>query len=268
MSTTEPIRKKNTIRNYGFLLTEFCNEFGDREVNSINSDETFAFLSKITKGAKQTTKRVRYSLLKAAFNFIRNNLDSSVQNPCDTLIMRKVFKAPKLPLWSILEKDTVDGIIFRQTNTRNRLILEIMARGGLRVSEVLNLTPKDVEDQKLTLREPKSGKQVEYAYIPMKLGDRLGEFIRENGIESSDRIFPISYAAVRVMVQKAGELVGINLKSHDLRRHAATYASRSGTPIEIVSKVILRHANLATTQRYLGKVTDLEAIRWIENLYG
>ena len=40
------------------------------------------------------------------------------------------------------------------------------------------------------------------------------------------------------------------------------------TPIEIVSKVILRHANLSTTQRYLGKVSDTEAMRWIENLYG
>ena len=36
---------------------------------------------------------------------------------------------------------------------------------------------------------------------------------------------------------------------------------------EIVSKVILRHANLSTTQRYLGKVSDTEAMRWIENLY-
>ncbi len=57
-------------------------------------------------------------------------------------------------------------------------------------------------------------------------------------------------------------------KLHDLRRHAATYASRSGVPVEIVSKVILRHANLFTTQRYLGKVSDVEAVRWIENLYG
>jgi hypothetical protein len=40
------------------------------------------------------------------------------------------------------------------------------------------------------------------------------------------------------------------------------------TPIEIVSKVILRHAHLSTTQRYLGKFTDVEAMRWIENLYG
>jgi integrase len=69
-------------------------------------------------------------------------------------------------------------------------------------------------------------------------------------------------------VKKAGKLVGIDLRPHDLRRHAATYASRSGTPIEIVSKVILRHANLATTQRYLGRVSDLEAMRWIDNLHG
>jgi len=55
---------------------------------------------------------------------------------------------------------------------------------------------------------------------------------------------------------------------HDLRRHAAIYASRSSTPIEIASKVILRHANLSTTQRRLGKFSDLEAMRWIENLYG
>ena len=70
------------------------------------------------------------------------------------------------------------------------------------------------------------------------------------------------------MVKKAGEMVGVKLRPHDLRRHAATYASRSGTPIEIVSKVILRHSDLSTTQRYLGKVNDIEAMRWIENLYG
>jgi integrase len=63
-------------------------------------------------------------------------------------------------------------------------------------------------------------------------------------------------------------LVGIHLKPHDLRRHAATYASRSGTPLEIVSKVLLRHSNLSTTQRYLGKISDAEAIRWIDNLHG
>jgi len=44
--------------------------------------------------------------------------------------------------------------------------------------------------------------------------------------------------------------------------------SRSGTPLEIVSKVLLRHANLSTTQVYLGKISDAETIRWIDNLHG
>jgi hypothetical protein len=51
------------------------------------------------------------------------------------------------------------------------------------------------------------------------------------------------------------------------RRHAATYASRSGVPIEIISKIILRHSNLSTTERYLGKISDVEAMKWIDNLH-
>jgi integrase/recombinase XerD len=95
----------------------------------------------------------------------------------------------------------------------------------------------------------------------------MKEYIRARGMEGNQRVFPISYTAARVMVRKAGTLVGVHLRPHDLRRHAAT-ASRSGVPVEIVSKVILRHANLSTTQRYLGKVSDVEAMRWMENLYG
>ena len=33
-------------------------------------------------------------------------------------------------------------------------------------------------------------------------------------------------------------------------------ASRNGVPLEIVSKVILRHQDLETTQAYLGRVTE------------
>ena len=143
-----------------------------------------------------------------------------------------------------------------------------MAKGGMRIGEVLKIRPMDVKDRKITLPEPKSGKESEMVFIPQKIADRLREYIRNKGIEPENRIFPITYNAARIMVNKSGKLVGIHLRPHDLRRHAATHASRSGTPIEIVSKVILRHAHLSTTQLYLGKVTDVEAMRWIENLYG
>jgi len=41
-----------------------------------------------------------------------------------------------------------------------------------------------------------------------------------------------------------------------------------GVPLEIISKVLLRHQNLRTTQVYLGRVTDVEALRWMDILYG
>ena len=110
----------------------------------------------------------------------------------------------------------------------------------------MKLTPADVRGRKLTLRGPKSGKRREHVFIPQKVADRLKAYIRENNIQPDPRIFPISYETARTMVKKAGEKVGIRLRPHDLRRHAATYASRSGVPIEIVSKIILRHANLST----------------------
>jgi len=112
------------------------------------------------------------------------------------------------------------------------------------------------------------GREAEVVFIPQKLTDRLKEYIRTTNIDNNQRIFPLQYGGVREIVRKAGKVVGINLKSHDLRRHAATYASRSGTPLEIVSKVILRHTNLSTTQRYLGRVSETEAVKWIENLHG
>jgi integrase len=234
----------------------------------LTKEEILTFLTEFTEGSKQSTKRLRYSLLSAFFNFIKNSINPEFQNPCDTPILRKVFRVAKANQWKILEKEVVDEMIFRTENVRNRVMLELMARGGMRVGEVLKLRPKDIEDRKILISDPKSGKEAEVVFIPQKVADRLKEYIRNQDIGASERIFPITYPAARTVVKKAGNLLAIDLKPHDLRRHAATYASRSGTPIEIVSKVILRHANLSTTQRYLGKISDLEAMKWIDNLHG
>ena len=182
-------------------------------------------------------------------------------------MMKKLFRNKGMVRWNTIEKDTIDEIIFKTAKPRNRLILELMARGGMRIGEVLKLTSNDINEKKLTLRDPKSGREQEFVFIPQKVADRLKDYVKENCVQPDQRVFPICYEAARAMVKKAGDMVGIKLRPHDLRRHAATHASRSGVPVEIVSKVILRHANLSTTQRYLGKVSDVEAMRWIDNLY-
>jgi len=259
--------KPNTLRSYEAILTKFGLIFGDKDLEEIYSEDILTFLDKITDGRKQQTRRTRYSHLAAFFNFVINNIDERIQNPCANQLLKKLYKASTPVQWDSFEKETIDEVIFRTTKLRNRLILELMARGGMRIGEVLKLTPDDIAGQKLIIRDPKSGREQEVIFITQKIADRLREYINSKHIAFNQRIFSISYEAARSMVKKAGEMVGVHLRPHDLRRHAATYASRADVPLEIVSKIILRHANLSTTQMYLGKVSDSEATRWIENLY-
>jgi integrase/recombinase XerD len=249
-------------------LGNFQNYFGDIDLSSITSDGILGFMSTISNGTKQNTKKLRFTLLSAFFNFVKNSLDHDCQNPCYNPALRKLFRGAKPTQLKILEKDVVDEIIFRTQHPRNRLMLELMARSCMRIGEVLKLRPMDIEDRKTIIRDPKSGREAEVVFLPQKVADRLRSYIREKEIKPDARIFPLTYAAARLIVKRAGNLVGVHVRPHDLRRHAATYASRAGTPLEVVSKVLLRHSNLATTQRYLGKISDAEAMRWIDNLHG
>jgi len=61
---------------------------------------------------------------------------------------------------------------------RDRLMLELMARGGMRIGEVLKLRMMTVEDCELFLVSPKSGRQNEVVFIPKKVAGRLREYIR------------------------------------------------------------------------------------------
>ncbi|MBW2239998.1 MAG: site-specific integrase, partial [Deltaproteobacteria bacterium] len=215
---------KNTIRAYKELMERFCQENGDKDLKELTSDDVLDFLNGITEGKKSQTRKTRFSHLTSFFNFTKNNIDQSFQNPCDIPIIKKMFRARALAAWDILEKKIVDEIIFKTDNPRDRLMLELMARGGMRIGEVLKLTPRDVYGRKLIIRDPKSGKEKEFIFIPQKIADRLKDYIRENGIRAEDHIFPICYETARSMAKKAGDVVGIHLRPHDLRRHAATFA--------------------------------------------
>ena len=168
----------------------------------------------------------------------------------------------------ILDKETVDEMIYNTMKQRDRLMLELQARCGLRIGELLKIKVSDVVERTITLKEPKSGREAEVAYMPENISRKLVEYVKEENLQAGDRIFPICYSTARSLVKRLGAKLNVDISPHDLRRYSATYASRNGVPLEIVSKVILRHQDLKTTQVYLGKISDTEAIRWIDVLHG
>jgi integrase/recombinase XerD len=260
--------KQRTIESYSRVLVGFEGIFGQRPLEAIEPDEIFHFLEDLTKKLAKSTRRLRYSQLKAFYNFIIDRCSLNMRNPCNASLVSKSFKAPKQILHKILDREIVDEMIYNTKNQRDRLILELQARCGLRIGELLKIRVGDVSDRTITLREPKSGKETEMAYMPENVSKKLAEYIKEKSLRDEELVFPICYSTARSLIKGLGAKLNVHVSPHDLRRYSATYASRNGVPLEVVSKVILRHQDLKTTQIYLGKITDSEAIRWMDNLHG
>jgi site-specific recombinase XerD len=189
-SITERTPKKNTIKTCEFVLSRFTAQFSKRDLASISQEEVMAFLLYLTKNNKQATKRNRYSVLSSFYSFSINNALPALNTPCNTPVIKKIFKRPQTIQWQIVDKETIDEIIFRTMNIRNRIMLELMARGGMRIGETV--------------------------YVPRKLLVRLNDYVRANNFNGGERIFPISYVTAWSMVKKAGKLVDIELRPHDL----------------------------------------------------
>ena len=260
--------KQRTIDSYVYLLSRFEMIYVQRALDSIGPDEIYTFLEDLTKDLAKSTRRLRYSQLKTFYNFIIERCSLSMRNPCNTSLLSKSYRAPKQVSRKMLERETVDEMIYNTKRVRDRLILELQAKCGLRIGELLKIKVSDVSDRTITLREPKSGKESELAYMPENVSKKLAEYIKDKTLQSDDRPFPISYSTARALVRRLGENANVRISPHDLRRYSATYASRNGVPLEVVSKVILRHQDLKTTQVYLGKINDTEAIRWMDILHG
>lgn len=260
--------KGKTIRSYHYLLVRFEALFAERSFDSICPDEILQFLEMLTGNLSRSTRRLRYAQLKAFYNFLIEKCNVNMKNPCNVPLLSKAFKTPRQVARRILDREIVEELIYNTKTPRDRLMIELQARCGLRIGESLKIKVSDVSDRKLILRGPKSGKESEAAFMPEQIGKRLQDYIKQENLSPEDRIFPICYSTARTLIRKLGPKLNMVLTPHDLRRYSATYASPNGVPLEIVSKVILRHQDLKTTQAYLGKVTESEAIRWMDILHG
>jgi len=95
---------------------------------------------------------------------------------------------------------------------------------------MLKIKVSDVSDRTISLREPKSGKDAEMAYMPENVSRKLVEYIKEKALQGEERIFPICYSTARSLVKGLGAKLNVQVSPHDLRRYSAAYASRNGVP--------------------------------------
>ena len=144
---------------------------------------------------------------------------------------------------------------------RDRALLELMYGSGLRVGEVAGLTLDRVDlDRGRVLVMGKGSKEREVPlsdYSVAAIADYVRVARARMAPARSPHLFfnrkkkPMSTRDIRAMVEQYGErtLSGRLVTPHTLRHSFATHLLEGGADIRAVQE-LLRHASVATTQRY------------------
>ena len=184
-------------------------------------------------------------------------------------------KGQKLPV-EILTPEEVKALIRAcssraPTGIRNRALLTLLYRGGLRLSEALALYPKDVDPDHgtVTVLHGKGNKRRTVGLDPgaFAVFERWMDRRRELGLNGRYAIFctlqgqSLKSAYVRALLPRLAAKAGIEKRvhAHGLRHTHAAELARERTPVNLISKQ-LGHSGVGVTARYLDHIAPEEVV--------
>lgn len=141
-------------------------------------------------------------------------------------------------------------------NLREKAIIEVLLSTWCRVSEITQMDIADIEGDSITVVG--KGEKERIVYINSKAQLAIKNYI-ESRNDKSPALFVsldkphdrMKISGIEIIVREIGKRVGVeNTHPHRFRRTGATFALRSGMPIEKVS-FLLGHESIDTTQIYL-----------------
>jgi site-specific recombinase XerD len=162
------------------------------------------------------------------------------------------------------------------TGVRNRALVAVLWRCGLRIGEALALAVKDFDPDAGTLvvQRGKGGKRrvVGVDAGTVALVSRWLEVRKTRHISIAATLFctlrgePMDQSYVRHLLPRLARKAGVERRAHahGLRHAFAVDLVRSGAPLYVVRDA-LGHASIATTQVYLSRVGAHEAVEAMRN---
>lgn len=206
------------------------------------------------------------------------NLYSFVpQKDCPTAPKRPppLTKRPAEPLTETEVWKLVGALSSRtSTGLRNRALIIVLWRAGLRISEALALRPSDVDSSAGTLRVLHGkGDKARTASIDRGAFEYLDRWLERRstlGLPAGATLFcalngpPVLTSYVRKMMPKWAARAGITKRvhAHGLRHTHAVELRREGVEVGLIAQQ-LGHSSIATTDRYLNHIAPAEVAKAI-----
>jgi site-specific recombinase XerD len=162
------------------------------------------------------------------------------------------------------------------TGIRNRALIAIAWRSGLRIGEVLALQTKDIDlaSGKLTVQHGKGDKRRVVGMDPgtAALVERWLSVRRQRGLRASAPAFctlaggQVDQSYIRHLLPRLARKAGVakRVHAHALRHAYAVELEREGASVSAI-RDLLGHSSLAVTDGYLRRLGATEAIAFSQN---
>lgn len=143
-------------------------------------------------------------------------------------------------------------------NSKNRLLIEYAIRTGLRISDIINVKVEDVyQKESYSVTEKKTGK-VKILAIHPSLRISIANYVSAHELSHSDYLFfsnkdkdnHIKRNQAHIIISKAGDMIGLTLSAHSLRKTFGYHAYNQGIDITLL-QTIFQHSSQAVTLRYI-----------------
>lgn len=218
-----------------------------------------------TRGSSRAEAQALVTATRALLRFL------ATQGRCQPYLDRAV---PTVPCWKLsalpryLETDEVERVLSscdssRPRGQRDRAVLLLLARLGLRGADVVSMRMDDIDWSAATLRVHGKGRREARLPLPQDVGDAILAYLTDGRPDVAiDRIFLCVNAPYRPLA-KTSTLCGIvdaaleraniakppSRGTNLLRHSAATGMLRAGATLETIATV-LRHRSPQTTAHY------------------
>jgi integrase/recombinase XerC len=260
-----------TLRNYLHAIRSFVSWLDEHKkkqvrISEVNQSLARDYIIESQQIRSKRTVRNHISALRSFYQFCqsRNYLNN---NPFRNLTLPKLEK--KLPVFlsqdeliQLLEaplKLEISSPHAEMIRVRDRIIMELLYGGGLRVSEVAGLNHGDLDLPKSLVRILGKGRKERVVPIPERTSSLLISF-RENfclDASSSSPLFTSSKAQrltsrnVQLRLKKYLAFCQLpqDVTPHKLRHSFATHLLDNGADLRSVQE-LLGHSSLSTTQVY------------------
>ncbi|MCK5311802.1 MAG: tyrosine-type recombinase/integrase, partial [Desulfobacteraceae bacterium] len=211
------------------------------------------------RGLKPSTVRLRLDLLKS---FIRYQIEKEIMS-AEILSKRLIIKVPdSLP--KAMEIEDEAKLLSVIKNVRNRAMILLLLRTGMRIGELLNTQVRDIHltEKKIDIWEAQKTRVGRVVYFSEDAARVLKAWLQKRDpkrmfIFYAGKRDTLTYAGARLMFCKYLEKANISNKGytlHCLRHTNASSLLNAGISLECLRE-LLGHTSVEVTRRY-ARLTD------------